>query len=365
MKFSVSQSELNQALSVVSKGISSHSTLPILSGILLKLDEGNLVLQSTDLDTSIEYVIPVLIEEEGSVVVPAKLFSDIVRSLPDAAVYFETKMGEASIMCENSSFSIRTMDAVDFPGFPQIDAVQQISLPFNEFATMVKRVAKIVSRDESRAVLTGVLISVEEGKVRMVATDSYRIAVAETKDAIAGGDFKGIIAGSFLGTVAALPASSEDITISLSENQAMIKYRGTTFINRVIEGNYPNYKQLLPSTYTTRVVMSRGDLLASVKRTSLMSGNTAPIKFDINVETQTMSLYTLTQDVGAAQDIIKADVEGESLSIGFNFAYILDGLGVVKQDEVSLEIQAPTKPGIFKAEADNFLYLVMPVRLSF
>lgn len=365
MKFSVSQSELNNAISVVSKGVSTHSTLPILSGMLLKIEDSNLILQATDLDTSIEYVIPVLVEEEGSVVVPAKLFNELVRSLPDAAVHFETQGTEASITCESASFSIRTMDAVDFPGFPSVDTLQQISLPFSDFSKMVKKVSRCVSKDESRAVLTGVLMAIEGDRLRMVATDSYRIAITESESTTEVTDFEGIVSGAFLGNIAGLPSSDEAITISLSENQVMIRYRSTTFINRIIEGNYPNYKQLLPHEYTTKVTFGRAALLAAVKRTSLMSGNTAPIKFDISAETQSVNLYTLIQDVGAAQEIIKAPVEGESMSIGFNFAYLIDGLGAVKLDEVALEIQAPTKPGIFRATEDNFLYLVMPVRLSF
>ena len=365
MRFSVSQSELSNAISVVHKGVSNHSTLPILSGMLLRAEEGNLTMQATDLDSSIEYVIPALIEEEGSVVVPAKLFNEVVRSLPDSAVHVETKGTEASITCQASSFSIRTMDAVDFPGFPSVEALQQITLPFAEFSRMVKRVGRVVSKDESRAVLTGVLITVEEGRVRMVATDYYLIAITESTVEATEAEFQGIISGAFLTNIASLSAPADEITISLSENQVMIRCGSTTFINRVIEGNYPNYKQLLPHEYATKVTFSREALLSALKRTSLLSGNAAPIKFDVSAETQSVNLYTLTQDVGAAQETVKCPVEGESLSIGFNYSYLSEGLSVIKEKEVSLEIQTPTKPGIFKAPEDNFLYLVMPVRLSF
>lgn len=366
MKFSINQSELQNALSVVLKGIATRSTLPILSGIYLDAHDDTLTLQATDLELSIQYSVPALIEETGKAVVPGKLFSDIVKNLPDAAVHVEAEDDSAVITCDTASFSIKTLDAEDFPGFPHVDVQQEIAIPFAQFASMVKRVARTVSKDESRAILTGVLITLEDSMLKMVATDSYRLAITETQlEDSAAEEFQAVISGSFLQEIASLPRSDENLKLSLAENQIVVTYHDTVFINRRLEGNFPNYRQLLPDSYVTRVSMDVGHLIAGVKRTSLLGQTSSPVRFDINIASQTAQLSAVAQDVGSAQETLSCEGEGEDVEIAFNYAYVLDGLSSVNTDNVYLEVQSSLKPGIFKsAEGENFLYLVMPVRIS-
>lgn len=366
MKFSINQSELQNALSVVLKGIATRSTLPILSGIYLDAHDDTLTLQATDLELSIQYSVPALIEETGKAVVPGKLFSDIVKNLPDAAVHVEAEDDSAVITCDTASFSIKTLDAEDFPGFPHVDVQQEIAIPFAQFASMVKRVARTVSKDESRAILTGVLITLEDSMLKMVATDSYRLAITETQlEDSAAEEFQAVISGSFLQEIASLPRSDENLKLALAENQIVVTYHDTVFINRRLEGNFPNYRQLLPDSYVTRVSMDVGHLIAGVKRTSLLGQTSSPVRFDINIASQTAQLSAVAQDVGSAQETLSCEGEGEDVEIAFNYAYVLDGLSSVNTDNVYLEVQSSLKPGIFKsAEGENFLYLVMPVRIS-
>ena len=163
MKFSINRTELDNALSIVLKGVSTRSTLPVLSGILIEAAGDKIILQATDLELSIQYSVAALVEEEGRTVVPGKLFSEIVKNLPDAAVHVEATDEQAFVTCDTSSFSIRALNAEDFPGFPRVDVHQKIEIPFHQFSTMVKRVSRVVSKDESRAILTGVLITLEAG----------------------------------------------------------------------------------------------------------------------------------------------------------------------------------------------------------
>lgn len=366
MKFSINQSELQNALSVVLKGIATRSTLPILSGIYLDAHDDTLTLQATDLELSIQYSVSALIEETGKAVVPGKLFSDIVKNLPDAAVHVEAEDDSAVITCDTASFSIKTLDAEDFPGFPHVDVQQEIAIPFAQFASMVKRVARTVSKDESRAILTGVLITLEDSMLKMVATDSYRLAITETQlEDSAAEEFQAVISGSFLQEIASLPRSDENLKLALAENQIVVTYHDTVFINRRLEGNFPNYRQLLPDSYVTRVSMDVGHLIAGVKRTSLLGQTSSPVRFDINIASQTAQLSAVAQDVGSAQETLSCEGEGEDVEIAFNYAYVLDGLSSVNTDNVYLEVQSSLKPGIFKsAEGESFLYLVMPVRIS-
>ena len=172
MRFSISQSELLNALTVVQKGISQRATLPVLSGVYLETKGEEIRFQTTDLEMSVQYTAPALIEERGAGVLPGRLFVDIVKNLPDAAVHIDVTDEGAMIACESSSFSIHGLSAADFPAFPEVEIQQHVSVPFDEFSTMARKVCRVVSKDESRMILTGVLITVEDNVLKLVATDS-------------------------------------------------------------------------------------------------------------------------------------------------------------------------------------------------
>lgn len=366
MRIRINQSEFQNALSVVTKGVSNRSTLPILSGVYIKACKDELIIQTTDLELSIQYSVNALVEEEGETVVPAKLFSEIIKSLPDAAVSLELVNENIIITCESSSFSLKTLNPEDFPGFPVVEAQQSINLPFDTFSSMVKKVSRVVSKDESRVILTGVLITLENNHLKMVATDSYRLAISEFDLNEDRSDvFEAIISGSFLQDIISVPKSNSEISLSLAENQIIITYEKTVFINRRIEGTFPNYKQLLPDGYNTRVEIDVNTLVAATKRVALLTNTATPIRFDVNVDSQTIQLLTTAQDIGSAQETISCSIVGENTEIAFNYSYIIDGLSVIPTENTFLEIQNSMRPGIFKSgEKEKFLYLIMPVRLS-
>lgn len=363
MKLSINQSELLNALVIVQKGITTRSTLPVLSGIYMKATEDAVMFQTTDLELSIQYTTSAFVEEEGEAVLPGKLVVDIVKNLPDAAVHVDASIDTAIISCESSSFSIRCLNPVDFPGFPKVEAEKSISVPFEVFSSMARKVCRVVSKDESRAILTGVLISVEDEKLKMVATDSYRLAVTEAPIEGSPENFSAVIAGSFVSDLAGLPKTGNDISLSLAENQIIVSYAGTMFVNRRIEGKYPNYKQLIPSSYETRCLVDKSSLIGAVKRASLLERSGSQVRLSINVPSQTIQLTT-SQDIGSTQEIVKAAIEGVDVEIGFNSHYVSEGLNAMDSDQVSLEIQGSLKPGIMKGSGEeNYLYLVMPVRI--
>lgn len=366
MKININQLELQNALSIVAKGVSTQSTLPVLSGIHIKASQDSLIFQSTDLEISIQYETAALVEEEGETVVPGKLLLEIVKSLPDATVLLETSDDSIIIMCDSSSFSLKTLNPLDFPSFPQVEASESAEIPVSEFTSMIKKVARVVSKDESRAILSGVLVSVEEDTLKMVATDSYRLAVCESSiQGYKGDEFEAVISGSFLQEIASIPRSAEYINLALSDNQIVVKYGSIIFINRRIEGKFPNYKQLLPSSYSTRAHIDVKSLTESVKRVSLLNKVSTPIRFNFDTGSQILQISTSAQDIGTAQESISCQIEEEENEIAFNYAYVLDGLSAISTSGVYIEIQNSMKPGIFKSEEDeNFLYLIMPVRIT-
>lgn len=363
MKLSINQSELLNALTIVQKGITTRSTMPVLSGIYVKALEDGVSFQTSDLEISVKYNTTALVEEEGEAVLPGKLIVDIVKNLPDAAVHIEAGDENAIISCESSSFSIRCLNPADFPGFPEVGADQEIKVPFEQFSNMARKVTRVVSKDESRVILTGVLVAVEEGSLKLVATDSYRLALTEMPLDGDYGEFSAVLAGSFVSDLAGLPKVGGEMTLAIAENQIIASYAGTTFINRRIEGRYPNYKQLIPASYDTRCLVARSALSSAVKRASLMERTGSQVRISVNAASQTIQLTT-NQESGSTQEIVKAQIEGEDVEIGFNSHYVSEGLSVMESDEVSFEIQGALKPGIMKSTGDeNYLYLIMPVRI--
>ena len=365
MRFNINKSELLNALTIVSKGTASRSTIPVLSGVYIKAEGMGLVMETTDLERSIRYSVPALVEEEGTTVIPEKLLLDIVKNLPEAAVEFQTNDSTVTVSCGKSSFTLKTLDAADFPPFPNVDVSSSIEVPFAEFCSMVKRVAKVVSKDQSRAVLTGVLISTSDEGLRMVATDSYRLAVADIALEGVQENFEAIVSGMFLQEVAGLPKMEENITIGLTANQIVFTYQNMVLINRRIEGNFPNYRQIIPQSWATKTCFTTQELITAVKRVGLVSALSSPVKIDINAEAGNAIINAATQDVGSAEEVVGCEVAGESIQIALNHQYVLDGLMSVSTDQVFFETSSPMKPGIFRAGAgENFLYLVMPVRVS-
>ena len=365
MKFSINQSELQNALSVCVKGSSTRSTLSILAGVYIKAEEGSITLQTTNLELSIKVTCSALVEEQGESVVPAKLFLDIVKNLPDMAVRIEADASTAVVFCDSTTFSLKALNPLDFPAFPEVEADQEAQFPFSVFSKMVKRTSKVVSHDETRIVLTGVLISCVGTELKMVATDSYRLAVAETElSQPCPEEFEAVISGSFLSDIASLPQSDQPITLALSENQIIVKYQDTTFINRRIEGSFPNYKQLIADGFITRATLPTHALIDAVRRVSLLSNKVSPVQIKVDSEAGVVTLLTNSQDIGNAQENLICEVVGEPVEIAFNYSFLLDGLNSIDTDAVHLDLFGPMKPGILRAtEGENFLYLIMPVRV--
>ena len=369
MRFSISQNELLNALTVVQKGVSTRSTLAILSGVLLIAEGDSLTLKTTNGgDLKVKYTANALVEEPGKTVVSAKLLFDIVKNLNDAAVHVTVTNDLAQIKCDTSAFTIHTINADDFPEFPQYTPNNSITLPYTDFCQMVRRVTRATSKDQDRPILTGVLLNVENGKLTMVATDSYRLALTEYEFAVpTPQQFSVVISGSFLSEVASLPKGIGDITIGVADNQIIITYQNTMLINNRINGNFPNYKNLLTNsrTYTAQVVVPVNALTAAVRRMALVGEKNAQMKLSLYPRNQFINVAAQTSEVGSVEDSLTCAGEGEDVQIAFNCAYILDGLAAIDTEMCSLEVQAANRPGILRAgEGQSYLYLIMPVKLQ-
>ena len=365
LKFSISKSALLDSLSVVSKGMSGRSTLPILSGVYVSAHGGTITFQATDLEISVKHNVEALIEEEGEAVVSGKLFNEIVRSLPEASIECSTVGELFNIHCMNSVFNISTMDPKDFPAFPNVTTIESISLPAAQVSKMVKKVSKALSKDQYHVILTGIDLTIEDGILSMVATDSHKLALAKFKLDSYDGQFSLIVPGATFDDICKLITKEEKIEIGYSENQIVFSFGDSQFVTRKLEGNYPNYKQIIPTQKTVTALVDNKTFIESVKRVSIVSQENMMVGLILSPDSQQITIFSENGSVRGAEEKIDAQIDGEEILIGFNYQNIIDGLTSVDTEEVIFEANQPLKPGVIKTVGnDDFLYLAMPIRLN-
>ncbi|MBN1632204.1 MAG: DNA polymerase III subunit beta [Thermoleophilia bacterium] len=366
MKLVTTKQALVECLGIANKAVSSRSSIQVLSGVLLDArDEGTMV-SATDMEISIKAPLAGTVEEAGSLVLPARLATDIARSLPAGQVVIEQRLGETQveIRAGESLFNLHSLPAVDFPQLPQFSG-ERFTVSRVAFMETVDRVAPSASRDETRPVLGGVLVHFAKNQVRMVATDSYRLTVKETPlDSSVSGTPQVITPARTLLELSHIAATVDDETISIlpTENQILFEVGGVTLISRLIDGQFPNYKQLIPETFDYEVAIDREEFLEAIRRISLLAQKSTPLRLQFLENTLTVSAES--QDIGKAHEAIPIQFSGEELQIGFNPDFLEAGVAAVKESPVYLRLISPLRPGLIKGAADDFLYLVMPIRLN-
>jgi DNA polymerase-3 subunit beta len=356
--------ELARALGIVSRGVSTRTTVQILAGILLRASEGNLELAATDMELSLRTSLEVQVEAEGSVVVPGRLLLELSRLLPDAEVTLEHKLEEAAVEIRSGSASYRlhTYNAEDFPRLPEAEAAERHEVDRETLLETVARVSRSASRDESRPVLTGVLMRFEPGKLVMAATDSYRLSVKETATEGAVPELEAIVPARALGELSRIAQAGERIELGVHENQVVFTTGDALLTTRRIDGQFPNYKQLVPEAFDHELSLPREELLDVVRRVAVMAQRNSPLRLRFADGELTVSAQT--QDVGEARESLPAAFTGEPLEIGFNADFLRDGVESVDGEQLRLKLISPLRPAVLQGESDDFLYLIMPIRLA-
>ncbi len=362
MKILIEKSELQGILNIVSAGMSSRATLPILAGILITAKDSKAVFQTTDLEVSVRHQVLAQVEEEGQIVVSGDILNKIVKALPDAAVTIDGNQANVNITCMESKYQLSALNPADFPYFPEVDAENTIELPVAELAEGARHVIKAASHDESRPTMTGVFMDATPSQVRLVATDMYRVAVYDFPIET-GATIQVIIPAKTLSEVVRSAAGCEMVQIAFAQNQLVFKFGGTTFVSRKIEGNYPNYQQLLNYEHRTVVKVDAEVFNAAINRVKLLAASDTPVRFKFTAEDQHVTILARQQDVGFAQEVVEVEMEGEDTEIAFNYRYFQDGLSVISGG-LELVLQANGRPGVLKpAGREGFVYINMPVRL--
>jgi DNA polymerase-3 subunit beta len=361
MKFRCDRDDLSEALQTVQRGVSSRPGIPALTGVLLEaVDDGTLTLTTTDLEVSARLSIAVQVQEAGTALVPARLLADTVKSLSEAPVDFETDQSQAHIRCAAYEGALRLLPADDFPELQEPSGTA-ISVDPAAFAEAVGQVSRAASKDEARPVLTGVLLEISREGVVLVATDSYRLAVRDLV-ATADGEAKAIVPERAL-TEAGRAAVDQKARVEASVNASQIAFRvgSLTLTSRLIEGEFPNYRQLLPENVESRLTISRQQLLEAVRRVGLLARDTTPVRLEFNA--LGVKLSSSSPDLGQAVETVEARYEGEDLVAAFNPQYLVDGLTAATGESVRIDVRDGLKPGVIRGDGDELTYLVMPVRL--
>jgi DNA polymerase III subunit beta len=366
MKIVCSQDDLQGRLQIAARGVSQRSTVQILSGVLVRAEAGGSVeLAATDMELSVRVSVPAQVQEPGSTVLPGRLLLEIVRALPQADVTIEQTPGTGAvrIQCGPSEYSLHAQGAEDFPHLPEPSG-PAFAVERQSFVATINHVARAASRDESRPVLTGILVEFGDGRVTMAATDSYRLSVKEAVVPGSGGDAQAIVPARALVELSRIAQAldAETIQVSVSENQIIFGLEGVWLSARRIDGQFPNYRQLLPQAFEHEIPASREELLDVVRRTSLMAQRTLPLR--LAFETGKLTVSAQTQDVGEARESLPVDFHGDPLEIGFNAEFLRDGIESVEGETVRLKLISPLRPGLVQGEDGSFSYLIMPIRLS-
>src|ERR687887_451828 len=363
MKVVCQRDELSQKLGIVARAVSTRASVQILSGALLRAEAGRLHLAATDMELSLRSSLDAQMEGDGAVVVPGRLLVDLVRLLPESEVTIEHRAEEsvARVTSGSSSSSLHTYAAEDFPRLPDLDAVGTFTVDRESFLDTVARVSRSASRDESRPVLTGILVRFESGKLVMVATDSYRLSVKETELEGAIPDLEAIIPARALAELSRIAQSGDSVELGVHDNQVVFAADDVWLTTRRIDGQFPNYKQLLPETFEHDVTLSRSELLDVVRRVGVMVQRTSPIQ--LRFAEGELTVFARTQDVGEAKESMPVQFAGEPMEIGFNAEFLREGIESIGEDEIRLRLISPLRPAVIEGDEDDPTYLIMPIRL--
>jgi DNA polymerase-3 subunit beta len=363
LRITVSKDELVSALGVVSRAVSTRTSVQILSGILLEAQGSELRLAATDMELSLRATASAQIEGDGAIVLPGKTFADIARLLPAGDVSIEHKPAESvvHVTAGSASYTLHTYNPEDFPRLQELESVQTFTVDRESLLETIHRVARAASRDESRPVLTGILVSFTGGKLVMAATDSYRLAVKETELDGTAPELEAIVPSRALQELARIAGSGDNVEVGVHENQVVFATDGVWLTTRRIDGQFPNYRQLLPEQFEHELTVPRVELLEVVRRASVMIQRATPLQ--LRFAEGELTVIARTQDVGESQESMPVAFSGETLEIGFNADFLRDGLESMDGDDVRLKLISPLRPAVIQGEGDDFTYLVMPIRL--
>ena len=370
MKFICEREKLLKAINSVVRGVASKTTMPILEGILIQTNDNEIKLTTYDLEIGIEYVIESEVEEQGNTVVNAIMFSEIIRKLPDTQISITLNENNLLVIeCEGSLYKLATMNPEEFPELPKINIESSIQLDQKTLKSMIRKTIFAVSIEENRPIFTGCLFAINDNKLNVVAVDGFRLAWTSNFLENKSSDFKAVIPGKTLNEVNKIILDSYDfIKIGVSKNQALFEMENCKIVTRLLDGEFLNYKSVIPQNWETRIRVNRRDIQECFERVSLISASSTekekkyPVKINIEVGKITISC---TNQTGDAKEELFIETEGKDLEAGFNPKYFLDALKVIDDEEIFINFGTSISPCIIKPiENEDYIYMILPIRMK-
>ena len=370
MQFVCYKDNILKAINSVVKGVASKTTMPILEGILIQTNDKDIKLTSYDLEIGIEYVMDCEVKEQGSTVVNAIMFSEIIRKLPDTEISISiNEKNLLEIECEGSLYKLATMNPEEFPELPKIEVENSIEIEQNTLKNMIRKTIFAVSSEDSRPIFTGCLFEVKENKLNIVAVDGFRMALRSSILENQTNEFSAVIPGKTLNEVNKILLDSFDnVKIGISKNQALFEMDNCKIVTRILEGEFLNYKSAIPNNWETRIKVNKNSIQNSFERISLISSSVIekekkyPVKVSIEIG---KVIISCTNQTGDAKEEIYVSTEGKNLEVGFNPKYFLDSLKAIDDEEVFIEFGTKISPCIVKSvENSDYTYMILPIRLK-
>lgn len=364
MRIQVEQSKLLKHVNIVQKGISSKTTLPILDGILVKAVNNEIELIGTDLELGIETTLDGNILEEGSIVINSRIFGDIVRKLPNETIDIETNENEIIIICKNSNFNLIGNPSSEYPDLPELSGLNDIKLPRDLLKSTIRQTVFATTQDETRPILTGVLFEIVNGIGSFVALDGYRLALRNIKVNVED-DVKVVVpAKTLIELNKILEDGEEDVDILITSNHIIFIIDKTIVYSRLLEGQYLNYRDIIREGHNTRIKLNRKEFQDGLERASLLAREQKANLIKLNIMEDKLIIKS-NSEIGNVHEELDIEKSGEDLNIAFNSRYILDGIKAMDVENVELFFMGSLNPCIIKPEeGDNYIYLVLPVRLA-
>lgn len=363
MKVVCMKDKLLEGINVVQKAVSAKTTLQILEGILVEAGE-RFKLTGNDLEMGIEAFIDADIRVEGSIVINSKMFGSIVRQLPDSEVFIEVKDNSLVVIeCENSRFEIKGLPPKGFPALPAVKNENVFEVAQKTIKDMIRQTAFAVSVDENRPTLTGALVECKEGELTFVAIDGFRLALRKSKVEQKDIELKAIVPGKTLNEIGKILTGQDKVSICIDKNQISFKFPTCKVVSRLLEGEYLNYRSIIPKDRETYIRLNTKELLSSIERASLICGmddRKNPVVF--NIQEQKL-VITSNTETGAVREEVTIEMEGQQLEIGFNPRYFIDALKAVEDDIIDIHFTSNVGPcTIYPVDEEYYTYLILPVR---
>jgi DNA polymerase-3 subunit beta len=364
VKLKVSKESILDGLQRVQNLVSTRTTLPILSNVLIQASNNGVTLTTTDLDVGVRCRIGAEVSKEGSTTLPARKLFSILREVAAAEIEIEVDDRNASsIRCGSSFYKIMGLPEEEFPRFPEFGAGKALKIEQSVLRDMLRKTAYAVSNDETRYVLNGVFMGLKGDKLTVVATDGRRLALIEHDIEISkGSEAELILPTKAVNELERLLADKGDVKLSIGENQVIFELDGTTLASKLIEGTYPNFRQVIPTETKERISLERELLLSALHRASILASEKSQ-SVKLNFAKNTLTITATTPEVGEAKETLSINYKGKEITIAFNPQYMMDPLRNLDADEVFVELTDELSPGVIKVNAP-FLYVLMPMRLS-